>query len=122
MALTGGGGGSGGGSGGTRGALADAPYQKGTMITITNTSSSNNVTVYTVPSGKKFIGMIQQRDYRNFLVNDVEAPRYMNGIYGASSTLYSVPNVKQHFVAGTVIKKYGSYSQELSILGIESDE
>tara|TARA_B100000131_G_scaffold300481_1_gene321853 strand:+ start:2214 stop:2579 length:366 start_codon:yes stop_codon:yes gene_type:complete len=120
MALTGGGGGSG-GAGGTRGALADAPYQAGTMISIQNTSSSNNVTVYTVPNGKKFIGMIQQRDYRSFQVNDVESPRYMNGVYGSGSVLYHVNNVKQHFVAGTVIKKHGSYGQELNILGVESD-
>ena len=53
MALTGGGGS--GGSGGTRGSLSDAPYQAGTQICIDNTSSSNNVTVYTVPAGKKFI-------------------------------------------------------------------
>ena len=98
-----------------------APYQEGTQIAISNNSGASNVTVYTVPAGKKFIGMIQMEDYREWSVNDVKAPRYINGIYGSSSVLYSVPNVKQHLVAGTVVKKYGSYTQYLNVLGVESD-
>ena len=120
MALTGGGGGSGGG-GGTRGSLADAPFQAGTQIAIDNTSASNNVTVYTVPAGKKFIGMIQRNQYFEFSINDVVAPAYINGIYGSSSTLYSIPYTQQHLVAGTVVKKYGAQSSHLRIVGVESD-
>ena len=119
MALTGGGGS--GGSGGTRGSLSDAPYQAGNQICIDNTSSSNNVTVYTVPAGKKFIGMIQRNQYFEFTVNDVVAPAYINGLYGSSSTLYSIPYTDQHLVAGTVIKKHGANSSHLRLVGVESD-
>lgn len=111
-------------SGGSTAAATEAttaPYQDGTQINVSNNSSSSNVTVYTVPSGKKFIGMIQQEDYRQWSVNDIQAPRYINGMYGTSSMMYSIPNVKMHLVAGTVIKKYGSYSQNLNVLGVESD-
>tara|TARA_B100000902_G_C27095467_1_gene806020 strand:+ start:8 stop:388 length:381 start_codon:yes stop_codon:yes gene_type:complete len=111
-------------SGGSTAAAAlatTAPYQNGTQITVNNTSSSNNVTCYTVPAGKKFIGIIQRNYYYEFRVNDVIMPTYINGNYQSSGAFHSIPATKIHLVAGSVVKKEGAYSSALRILGVESD-
>ena len=104
-----------------RGSLADAPYQNGTQITVNNTSSTNNVTCYTVPSGKKFIGIIQRNYYYDWMVNDVEMPTYLNGNYSGSNAFHSTPATKIHLVAGSVVKRLGAQASHLRILGVESD-
>jgi len=105
-------------------AIADpttAPYQVGDQITVDNTSSANDVICYTVPAGKKFIGMIQRNSYFNWKVNDQQVPGYINGLYAASSAFYSIPNTKIHLVAGSVVKKEGANSAHLRLIGVESD-
>ena len=116
MALTGSGSGGAGG-----GATTGAPYQAGTQITIRNDSGTNNLTVYTVPAGKKFIGIIQRDETRLFSVNDQRAPKYLNGNYQSNGAFYSIPATKIHLVAGSVVKKYGAHSDYIKILGVESD-
>tara|TARA_X000001036_G_C20448332_1_gene712275 strand:+ start:22 stop:408 length:387 start_codon:yes stop_codon:yes gene_type:complete len=108
--------------GGTSSAVATtAPYQDGTQINVNNTSSTNNVTCYTVPSGKKFIGIIQRNYYYEFSVNDEIMPTYLNGNYSGNNAFHSTPATKIHLVAGSVVKKVGAQSSHLRILGVESD-
>lgn len=108
--------------GGTSSAAATtAPYQDGTQINVNNTSSTNNVICYTVPTGKKFIGIIQRNYYYQWMLNDEIMPTYLNGNFQQSNVFHSIPATKIHLVAGSVVKKEGAQSSHLRILGVESN-